>query len=215
MRNMRGARAKSSNFIPDMGGTQEVAIDYAANSAEAITGGVTINYIPREGGNSFKGALFVNAVNSDFQGSNYTTELAAQGLRTPNSLKFAKPTSTRPAAVRSSRTSCGSIRRCAGSKQQTYVAGLWNNLNAGDPDRSGTTCPTLNHQAVFALEQYSVNTRLSWQADAEDTSCTMYLRAPDDETTTTSGRLLSPESSQHWAFPQELADANGQRGRRR
>ena len=77
-----------SNFIPDMTATQEVAVSYSAGAADQAFGGVQMNLIPREGGNSFKGSFFATGVNSKFQGSNYTQELKDAGLRTPNSIKL-------------------------------------------------------------------------------------------------------------------------------
>ena len=47
----------STNFVPDMGSTQEVTLDYAASSAETMTGGLLINNIPREGGNRVQGLV--------------------------------------------------------------------------------------------------------------------------------------------------------------
>ena len=44
-----------SNFVPDTGATQEVAVDYAAVSAEQPFGGLRIDIIPREGGNTVQG----------------------------------------------------------------------------------------------------------------------------------------------------------------
>ena len=70
-----------------MGSTQEVTIDYASGSAEQSTGGVRINLIPREGGNTFTGSFFGTAVNSAFQGSNFTQAHRDQGLRAPNELR--------------------------------------------------------------------------------------------------------------------------------
>ena len=58
----------SSNFLPNMGSTQEISVDYAAGAAELPTGGVRVNMIPREGGNRFAGSFFGTAVNSSFQG---------------------------------------------------------------------------------------------------------------------------------------------------
>ena len=77
-----------SNFIPDITSTQEVAVSYSAGSADQAFGGVQMNLIPREGGNVFRGSVFATGVNSSFQQSNYTPELQAAGLRTPNSIKL-------------------------------------------------------------------------------------------------------------------------------
>ena len=69
----------STNFVPDMGSTQEVTLNYAASSAETMTGGLLINNIPREGGNLFKGSLFATGVNSSFQGDNYSSISSSGG----------------------------------------------------------------------------------------------------------------------------------------
>ncbi|HKF67245.1 MAG TPA: carboxypeptidase-like regulatory domain-containing protein, partial [Vicinamibacterales bacterium] len=44
--------------VPNATGTAEFAIDTAAVDATAATGGVRINFIPRDGGNRFAGTLF-------------------------------------------------------------------------------------------------------------------------------------------------------------
>src|SRR6188768_41261 len=86
LRNVAG-QGNSTNTVVDVGSSQEMTIDYAAGNAEAITGGVLFNFIPKEGGNRFSGSFFGMQTNSSFQNSNYTTELANQGLRAPNRLK--------------------------------------------------------------------------------------------------------------------------------
>ena len=123
-----------SNFIPDMTATQEVAVSYSAGSADQAFGGVQMNLIPREGGNVFKGSFFGTAVNSWFQNSNYTPELQAAGLRTPNSIKEVydfNPGVGGP--IVKDKLWFYSAARWQGT--QTYVAGLYLNKNAGDPTK--------------------------------------------------------------------------------
>ena len=79
---------QASNFLPNMGSAQEMAVDFSSGTADQSTGGVRINIIPREGGNQFKGTLFATGANSSFQADNYTDELQDRGLRTPNSVKM-------------------------------------------------------------------------------------------------------------------------------
>ena len=86
LRNVAG-QGNSTNTVVDVGSSQEMTIDYAAGSAEAVTGGVLFNFIPKEGGNRFSGSFFGAQTGADFQNSNFTAELQAQGLRAPNSLK--------------------------------------------------------------------------------------------------------------------------------
>ena len=63
---------QASNFLPNMGSTQEMSVDYSSGTADQMTGGVRINMLPRDGGNTFRGSIFGTGSNSIFQGSNYT-----------------------------------------------------------------------------------------------------------------------------------------------
>ena len=73
--------------IPDAGSATEVTVDHTAVSAELPTGGVRINFIPRDGGNRFAQATFFTFTNGSLAGSNFTPELKAAGLTTPNEVK--------------------------------------------------------------------------------------------------------------------------------
>ncbi len=130
---------QASNFLPNMGSTQEVTID-SAGAAELGTGGVRINLIPREGGNTFKGSFFGTAVNSSFQGSNFTQELKDAGLATPDSIKFNYDWNA-SAGQPSGSTGCGHFASARWTGNQNYTGGLFFNKNAGDPT-SGRMCPT-------------------------------------------------------------------------
>src|SRR4030095_2856291 len=79
--------AWASNFVPDMGTAAETVIDYSSGTADSVGGGMGINVIPKEGGNRFVGSFFIRVANGWFQGNNYTDELKAQGLSSPNELK--------------------------------------------------------------------------------------------------------------------------------
>ncbi len=150
-----------SNFIPDITSTQEVAVSYSAGSADQAFGGVQMNLIPREGGNVFRGSVFATGVNSSFQQSNYTPELQAAGLRTPNSIKLVydvNPGGGGP--IVKDKLWFYSAARWQGT--QTTVAGLYVNQNAGDPTK-WTYEPDLNNPAVLPLVQTSANTRVTWQ----------------------------------------------------
>jgi hypothetical protein len=76
-----------SNFVPDTGSTAEVTMDVAAVSAEQPFGGLRINLIPKEGGNSVRGTVFATGVTSAWQGTNIDDELKAKGLPSPNEMK--------------------------------------------------------------------------------------------------------------------------------
>src|SRR5206468_1459957 len=77
----------SANMLPNMGSTQEVAVDYSATTAESISGGLQINMIPKTGGNRYSGTLFATGATASLQNANTDATLVARGLATPNSVK--------------------------------------------------------------------------------------------------------------------------------
>ena len=68
---------------PDVGSAAEVSIDTTSLSADLPTGGVRINFIPRDGGNRFSNSAFFTFANESLQGNNFSSELQAAGLPTP------------------------------------------------------------------------------------------------------------------------------------
>jgi hypothetical protein len=73
--------------VPNPGMASEVTIDTSGLSAELTTGGVRINYIPRDGGNNFSSSTYFAFANNSMQADNLTSDLQARGLSTPDSIK--------------------------------------------------------------------------------------------------------------------------------
>ena len=71
---------------PDVGSAAEVTIDTTSLSADLPTGGVRINFIPRDGGNRFSNSAFFTFANEGLQGDNFSSELQAAGLPTPTKI---------------------------------------------------------------------------------------------------------------------------------
>jgi hypothetical protein len=71
---------------PDVGSAAEVSIDTTSLSADLPTGGVRINFIPRDGGNRFANSAFFTFANKGLQGDNFTDELRTAGLATPTKI---------------------------------------------------------------------------------------------------------------------------------
>lgn len=67
-------------YIPNPASAQEVSLELGAGTAEAMLGGVLINFVPKDGGNRFDGFLFGNYANGSMQGTNLTDELKQRGL---------------------------------------------------------------------------------------------------------------------------------------
>jgi hypothetical protein len=71
---------------PDVGSASEVTVDTNSLSADLPTGGVRINFVPKDGGNRFSNSTFLTFANESLQGDNFSDELRAAGLGTPNKL---------------------------------------------------------------------------------------------------------------------------------
>ena len=186
-----------SNFVPDTGSTQEVAVDFAAISAEQPFGGLRIDIIPREGGNSVRGVVFATAVNSSWQTSNLTDDLRNRGLPEPNEMKKAwdiNPSVGGP-ILRDKLWFYGSARW---QTNQNFIAGLYYNKNEGDPTKWLYEADT-TRRGFFSLEQNGVNLRLTSQL-AQKHKVSFYYdnqsRIWDD---TRAG--VSPESAVAYRFP--------------
>ena len=191
-----GSFANLTNMFPDMGATQEMTIDYAAGLGEAATGGVKVNYVPREGGNAFRFSFFGTGVNSSFQGDNYSEELKARGLTTPNSLRKAYDVngSVGGPLLRDRLWFFASARRQLNS---TYFANLYYNKNAGDATKWNYD-PDLSQQAYTAILQPDVNGRLTWQAAAKHKIGLFHTHQPRD--TFGDRANVSPESMNYFKF---------------
>ena len=70
--------------IPDVGSAAEITIDTSSLGADLPTGGVRINFVPKDGGNTFSNSTFVTFSNENMAGNNFSDALRAAGLGTPN-----------------------------------------------------------------------------------------------------------------------------------
>ena len=66
--------------------SQEMVYTTSGAAADVSGGGVRLNMIPRDGGNTFNGSLFLGYQNKSFQSSNLTDSLKARGVKTPDGI---------------------------------------------------------------------------------------------------------------------------------
>ena len=151
----------TTRLIYSMASVQEVTLDYSGNTAEVPTGGVRINIVPREGGNTFNGTVFGSIATHAMQSGNLTDALRKQGLRTPDAVK--KLWDLNPGFG-------GPIRP---NKIWFYVSGLYSgsqldvadmffNKNANNPN-AWTYEPDLNRPAFKDTHYEGGDARLTWQ----------------------------------------------------
>jgi len=194
--NMSGA-GQWHNFVPDQGATQEVVIDYGAVNAEEISGGLRINYVPKEGGNTFRGNVFFTLVNQDWQQNNITPELIAAGLAAPNRLRRMydiNPNGGGP-IIKDKLWFYASWRS---QENKRFIAGRYENLNEGK-ENLWTYAPDPSRPLLFSLNQDSGNGRLTYQANQKNKFTFFYdqQRRPWDDSTA----FNTSESANWWRFP--------------
>jgi hypothetical protein len=148
--------------VPNASGTQEFAIDVSSVDAQAATGGVRINFIPRDGGNRFSGTIFGSYAGESFAGDNYTgSDVEQRGLAAPGTVKangdfnpgFGGP------IVRDRLWFFLSGRYLFA---ENYVAGMFANENANRLDRFAYVRSA--RQAIVHQDQQIVQGRFTWQA---------------------------------------------------
>ena len=189
---------ETSNFMPDITGAQEIAVNTAAGTADQQFAGVLINVVPREGGNVLHGSIFGGGANSSLQGSNYSQALQNEGLKSPNTIKRIfdiNPGVGGPIL----QDKLWFFTTARFQSTQTFLAGLWNNLNAGNPN-AWSYAPDYNHPAVTPIGQTSWSVRLTSQATPRN-KLGFYFE-PQVRTWDQFGATSSPESAIHYAFPQ-------------
>ncbi len=74
--------------VPNATGMAEFAIDVSGVDAQAATGGVRINFIPRDGGNKPAGTIFGGYTTEGFASDNFTgSDVQSRGLAAPPRIK--------------------------------------------------------------------------------------------------------------------------------
>jgi len=195
--------------VPNATGTQEFAIDVSAVDAQAATGGVRINFIPRDGGNKFSGQIFGSFANDSMAGDNFTGSDLSQpctaggsrecGLAAPNNIK--KNGDFNPGFG-------GPLKRdkvwfFASARYlfaENYVSGMYANANAGNPN-SYAYVRDLNNQAILHQDQQIAQLRLTWQVNPKNKIgvTTDFERFCACETTVSP--TVAPEAGQDRRFP--------------
>ena len=79
--NLEGAGQYAGTYWND-GMIQEIQYTTSGDSAETQSGGVRINMIPKEGGNTFQGSLFGNFTYDKWHSNNLDQRLISRGLQT-------------------------------------------------------------------------------------------------------------------------------------
>ena len=185
--------------VPNATGTAEFAIDVSAVDAQAATGGVRINFIPRNGGNRFSGTIFGSVANESFASDNFTgSDVQQRGLSVPGTIKGSGDLN--PGIG-------GPIMRdklwffVSGRKlyADNYVAGMFFNANANNLNRFDYV--RSSNQAVLHQEQSIFQVNLTWQANQKNKFALTIDQENFCACTTGISATVSPEAGNDRRFP--------------
>ncbi len=88
---------ESLSSSPSFTAMQEMSLNTSGADASMTGGGVQMNYVPRDGGNTFKGLMFASGATSGMQGNNYSSgSRDATGACTPADSLFCRGLLTQP-----------------------------------------------------------------------------------------------------------------------
>jgi hypothetical protein len=150
-----------SYYVADTGNAEEVTFTTSGGLGEAEVGGPVMSIVPRTGANTIRGSFVANGAGSGMQGSNYTDELIAAGLRAPEKLiKVWDVNGAFGGPIRRDRLWYFWTVRHQGNRR--YVTGMYVNRNAGDPN-AWSYQPDLSQQAITDGTWKNTSLRLTWQ----------------------------------------------------
>jgi carboxypeptidase family protein len=151
-----------SSYIVDLTNSQEVAFTTSGGMGEAEVGGPAMSVVPKAGGNTVKGNVYIASATEGMVGSNYTDELKNAGLSVPGKLlKLWDMSVGVGGPVFRDRLWYYGVLRDQGSHRS--VPGMYANLNAGDPTK-WTYQADLSRQSRSASAYRIANLRLTVQA---------------------------------------------------
>lgn len=147
--------------VLDTVNAQEVVVSSSGGLGEAETGGISINVIPREGGNTFRGQFFFSGTSGALQADNHTKELEARGLPDVNTVDHLFDlTGGIGGPLLKDRLWFYLTGRSNG--YQNHVAGMYVNKNALNP-AAWTYDPDLSKQATTEGRWRTSSLRTTWQ----------------------------------------------------
>ena len=156
------AGANSNAAISNIAGSQETVLTLSGGLGEAETAGAVLNVIPRDGGNNFTGTFFMSGASGGMQGSNYTDDLRAAGLRSPQELM--KVFEFNPmGGGRIVRDKLWFYATYRSLSAENTVPGMFFNRNAGDPTKWVVDFDTGRPAYNDNIDRNAIG-RITWQA---------------------------------------------------
>ena len=150
-----------TSYVLDAGATEEVTFAGAGGLGESETGGLVMNVVPKTGGNSTRGSLFVSGTGEKLQSNNLTPSLKTQGVTAASPLsKVYDVSGTIGGPIATDRLWYFATAHRGGST--TESTNVYYNLNAGDPAK-WSYAPDSSRRAYSDRLFENASVRLTWQ----------------------------------------------------
>ena len=148
-------------YIADVGNAQEVTFITSGGLGETETAGLTMNIVPRTGGNRSSGSLFFSGTGANFQANNLTADLVAQGVALPTPLeKVYDLNGAIGGPIKQDKIWYYINARTQGSTKK--IAGVYANANAGDASKWLYVADP-NNQMFSDRTWENISGRITWQ----------------------------------------------------
>ena len=203
------------NFVADIGNAQEVTMITSGGLGESETAGLTMNIVPKQGGNHVSGLAFVSGFSEGMQANNFTDELKARGATQPTPVFHVYDVNAAVGGpiVKDKLWYYISVRE-QGQRQNTL--NVYYNQNAGDVTK-WTYVPDLGRPAFSDRTWENYTPRITWQASRRNKFSFVWDEQPVcrkcSGTTSLTGSPnfifpTSPEADGHGEFsPQRVQQA--------
>jgi hypothetical protein len=142
-----------STYVADISNAQEVVTTTSGGLGEAEVGGPTLSIVPKSGGNTVKGQVYLSGVSSGMVGSNYQK---VPGFAVPGVLLSQWDyTGGVGGPIKKDRLWFYGTARDEG--QHRTIPGIYPNLNAGDPSKfTYAQDPTRQAQGAESFQLFSI-----------------------------------------------------------
>jgi hypothetical protein len=149
------------NYTADIANAQEVTMTTSGGLGESETAGLTMNIVPKQGGNTLTGLFSVSGFSKGMQSNNFTDELKARGASLPNPVYHVYDVNGAVGGpvIKDKLWYYMSVRE-QGQRQNTQ--NIFYNQNAGDATK-WTYVPDLSRPAYSDRTWENYTPRVTWQ----------------------------------------------------
>jgi hypothetical protein len=150
------------NFTADVGNAQEVTMTTSGGLGEMETAGLTMNIVPKQGGNTLSGLFFVSGFSKGMQSDNFTSELQSRGATQPTPVYHVYDVNGSVGGpIMKDKLWYYMSVRTQGQRQDTQ--NVYYNLNAGKPNNF-IYAPDLTKSALSDRMWENYTPRVTYQA---------------------------------------------------